>query len=81
MDKRSFLKKASVLGVLPFTYPKFIDFQTDQNKPIGLPSHASTQEVSSGDYWATIRDQYDLTSDYINLESGYYNIIPNFLIL
>ena len=76
MDKRSFLKKASVLGVLPFTYPKFIDFQTDQNKPIGLPSHASTQEVSSGDYWATIRDQYDLTSDYINLESGYYNIIP-----
>ena len=50
MDKRSFLKKASVLGVLPFTYPKLIDLQTDQNKPIGLPSHASTQEVSSGDY-------------------------------
>ena len=76
MDKRSFLKKASVLGILPFTYPKLIDLQTDQNNPIGLSNLASTQKTSAGDYWATIRDNYDLTSDYINLESGYYNIIP-----
>ena len=25
----------------------------------------------------TIRTHYTLTQDYINLESGYYNIIPN----
>ena len=43
MDKRSFLKKASVLGVLTFTYPKFIDLLTSQNKPIGITCHSSAQ--------------------------------------
>ena len=28
------------------------------------------------DYWNKIRDHYELKPDYINLESGYYNIIP-----
>ena len=27
--------------------------------------------------WQTVRTHYTLTQDYINLESGYYNIIPN----
>ena len=28
------------------------------------------------DFWLKIRQDYKLKPDYINLESGYYNIIP-----
>ena len=76
MDKRSFLKKASVLGVLPFTYPKFLgesDGSSKINKTMSVPGK-NTQ--SPADFWETIRSQYALTTDYINLESGYYNMIP-----
>ena len=27
-------------------------------------------------FWSSIRDQYLLKPDYINLENGYYNFIP-----
>ena len=32
--------------------------------------------MSDDEIWSTVRAQYDLKPDYINLESGYYNIIP-----
>ena len=28
------------------------------------------------DFWASIRNAYKLKPDYINLENGYYNFIP-----
>ena len=68
MDKRSFLKKAPILGVLPFFYPQIQDLSAEdiESKP------------SSGqDFWEEVRGQYALTSDFINLESGYYNIVPS----
>jgi len=76
MDKRSFLKKASVLGVLPFTYPKFFGPSTETPEPIDSNGLFWNNSEASSDFWDSIRSQYALTSDYINLESGYYNIIP-----
>ena len=68
MDKRSFLKKAPILGVLPFFYPKIEDLSAED-----IESKPSTGQ----DFWEEVRGQYALTSDFINLESGYYNIVPS----
>jgi selenocysteine lyase/cysteine desulfurase len=36
-----------------------------------------TKDVSKNeDFWQKVRSDYELKPDYINLESGYYNIIP-----
>lgn len=76
MNKRSFLKKASVLGLLPFTYPKFFEPTHGTRYAIDSGSAAGKHPEASLDFWQKIRNEYDLTSDYINLESGYYNITP-----
>ena len=68
MDKRSFLKKAPILGVLPFFYPEIEDLSAED-----IESKPSTGQ----DFWEEVRGQYALTSDFINLESGYYNIVPS----
>ena len=36
----------------------------------------NTENLSDNDFWKLVRSQYDLHPDFINLESGYYNIIP-----
>ena len=68
MDKRSFLKKAPILGVLPFFYPEIEDLSAED-----IESKPSTGQ----DFWEEVRGQYALTSDFINLESVYYNIVPS----
>ncbi|MDA9211982.1 aminotransferase class V-fold PLP-dependent enzyme, partial [Flavobacteriaceae bacterium] len=40
-------------------------------------SHSLPKTRSDEELWATIRSHYTLKDDYINLESGYYSIIPN----
>ena len=76
MNKRSFLKKASVLGLLPFTYPKFFEPTHEARNILESSPVAEEHPKAPLDFWQKIRSQYDLTTDYINLESGYYNIIP-----
>ena len=69
MNKRSFLKTIRNLSLTPLIIP---------TKPINyiglkelLPKKLSDQKL-----WEEIRSHYKLKPDYINLESGYYNIIP-----
>ena len=69
MDKRSFLKTTAALGALPFSGFAFAP------QPTTIPS--PLPKVTDATLWETVRAQYTLTQDYINLESGYYNIIPN----
>ena len=70
MDKRRFIKS---LGALSFSSlisaNKLSDF-----KPISktLPFINNEDKL-----WETVRSHYTLKDEYINLESGYYNIIPN----
>ena len=63
MNKRTFLKACTLLGA---SAPWF--------------SYAKTQTVESlasdEDFWEGIRGGYKLSPDFINLESGYYNITP-----
>ena len=70
MDKRRFIKS---LGALSFSPLIFANELTDF-KPISK----TLQFINNEDkLWKTVRSHYTLKEEYINLESGYYNIIPN----
>lgn len=71
MDKRSFLKNMTLLGLTGFT-----TFDALGNW-ISQFDHLSVDEVAKDeDFWAGIRSGYKLKPDYINLENGYYCILP-----
>ena len=70
MDKRRFIKSLGALSFSPLiSASKLTDF-----KPISksLPVIDNEDEL-----WKTVRSHYTLKDEYINLESGYYNIIPD----
>tara|TARA_A100001015_G_scaffold9805_1_gene11916 strand:+ start:5770 stop:6123 length:354 start_codon:yes stop_codon:yes gene_type:complete len=70
MDKRRFIKSLSALSFSPLiSASKLTDFE-----PIlkTLPVIDNEDEL-----WKTVRSHYTLKDEYVNLESGYYNIIPN----
>ena len=68
MKKRSFLKKLSSISLLGFIPNKIF------NNPL---EESDVQKSSSEDeFWKRIRSHYDLNDEFINLESGYYNIVP-----
>jgi selenocysteine lyase/cysteine desulfurase len=71
MKKREFIKKASlaVFGA-PF-YGSALAQGLSANEGIKPNQLASTE-----DFWLKVREDYKLKPDYINLENGYYNIIP-----
>jgi selenocysteine lyase/cysteine desulfurase len=71
MDKRRFLKTFSSLGVIPFIG----NFSSEYLHTGELDYSIDNSTEQS--FWKSIRNQYKLTSDFINLESGYYNIIPS----
>jgi len=70
MDKRRFIKS---LGALSFS-PLISASELTDFKPISknLPVINNEDEL-----WKTVRSHYTLKDEYINLESGYYNIIPD----
>jgi selenocysteine lyase/cysteine desulfurase len=71
MHKRQFLKNITLatLGT-PIAFSGFAKaFEAKKNiAPLEL--------AEAEDFWAQIRDQYLLKPDYINLENGYYNFLP-----
>jgi selenocysteine lyase/cysteine desulfurase len=70
MDKRRFIKS---LGALSFS-PLISATELSAYRPISktLPVINNEDEL-----WKTVRSHFTLKEEYINLESGYYNIIPN----
>ena len=70
MDKRRFIKS---LGALSFS-PLISANELTDFKPISKTLPVINNE---GELWKTVRSHYTLKEEYINLESGYYNIIPN----
>ena len=74
MKKRDFLKNIGALGLTPFIIP---EPAMGQSYLAPQESFSLTTEFKNeDDFWKTVRDQYDLNPNFINLESGYYNIIP-----
>jgi len=70
MDKRNFIKTLGALSFSPLVSTnKLIDLK---NLSQTLPHIKNDDEL-----WKTVRSHYTLKDEYINLESGYYNIVPN----
>ena len=70
MDKRRFIKSLGALSFSPLiSASELSDFQPISKN---LPFINNEDEL-----WKTVRSHYTLKDEYINLESGYYNIIPN----
>lgn len=69
MDKRTFLKQATLgsLGTLPFL---------NQIKSTISHFEKDADLSANEDFWAKIRNDYLLKPEYINLENGYYCMVP-----
>ncbi|MEQ9592188.1 MAG: aminotransferase class V-fold PLP-dependent enzyme [Cyclobacteriaceae bacterium] len=71
MDKRSFLKSLTVLGI--GASPSV----SAMGKLFESVAHTPAVELAKDeDFWAKIRSGYKLKPDYINLENGYYCFLP-----
>ncbi len=71
MDKRTFLKTSSLLGIGSITGMKGIE------ELVKSVTHVPAEQLAGDeDFWADIRKGYKLKPDYINLENGYYCIQP-----
>jgi selenocysteine lyase/cysteine desulfurase len=71
MNKRSFIKNATMTGI-------GATLGMDALAALFATKSGVTAETLASDeaFWKTIRKQYLLKPDYINLENGYYNFIP-----
>ncbi|MGL5891143.1 MAG: aminotransferase class V-fold PLP-dependent enzyme [Bacteroidia bacterium] len=72
MNKRTFLKKAGLLGLASLSSAPMLS-QMTSNQPHELPAG------SGDDFWREVRSGYDLPTEFINLENGYYCVQPNFI--
>ncbi len=71
MDKRSFLKNLTFLGL------GISPSVSAMEKLLDSVSHLPSSEVAMDeDFWAKIRGGYKLKPEYINLENGYYCFLP-----
>ncbi|MEL4454747.1 aminotransferase class V-fold PLP-dependent enzyme [Lutimonas vermicola] len=72
MDKRAFLKQLSLLGV-----GTSLSLMEGLAKNFDAVSHITPVELASNEnFWESIRKGYLLNKDYINLENGYYCMMP-----
>lgn len=71
MDKRTFLRNLGAGAVAALPFPTFISKLSAASLPYS-PLELSQNE----DFWAKIRADYFLKTDYINLEGGYYCMLP-----
>lgn len=71
MNKRTFLKRSlawAAAGTLPFdALAQWVRAHEGQS---------ASALASNENFWQGVRDEYRLKPDYINLENGYYNIMP-----
>jgi selenocysteine lyase/cysteine desulfurase len=71
MNKRTFLKNATALGV-----GSLMTFRTI-GKMVDAVAHLPAEAVAEDDdFWVRLRGGYKLKPDYINLENGFYCIMP-----
>ena len=71
MDKRTFLKSMSLAGL-----GGMLSFDSLAEVVNSVSAVPSAELAGDEEFWATIRQGYKLKPDYINLENGYYNFVP-----
>ena len=70
MKKRTFIKSFGAFSLIPF-------FNNTSEIFSETSSIDSLKKITEEDeLWQIVRSHYKLNPDYINLESGFYNIIP-----
>lgn len=73
MDKRTFLKSLTLLGISASSLPSYEALAEE----VSRISHLTPDEAAADEaFWAAIRSGYKLKPDYINLENGYYCFQP-----
>lgn len=71
MDKRSFLKSFALAGIgVPLSGNAMTEWINR------FSAYSADKLASNEDFWSGIRNGYKLKPDYINLENGYYNFLP-----
>ena len=70
MDKRNFIKNLGALSISPLILSS--EYKKWESINDVLPKIENEDKL-----WKTVRSHFTLKDNYINLESGYYNIIPN----
>jgi selenocysteine lyase/cysteine desulfurase len=71
MNKRSFIKTAALSGIGSAMGMDALASMFDAKKNV-----SATALAADDAFWKKIRNQYILKPDYINLENGFYNFIP-----
>ena len=71
MDKRTFLKDAGLLAL-----GGMLSFDSLAELVRSVSAVSSAELAGDEDFWALINKGYKLKSDFINLENGYYNFLP-----
>ncbi|MBL4905575.1 MAG: aminotransferase, partial [Flavobacteriaceae bacterium] len=71
MNKREFIKKISFATLAAPLFGSVLTSCVEEVADVPVKELAS-----NGDFWLKVRNDYVLKPEYINLESGYYNIIP-----
>jgi selenocysteine lyase/cysteine desulfurase len=71
MDKRDFIKKLSLATLAAPLSVSALDTWLIEFEHLPIDKLSTTE-----DFWLKVRQDYKLKPDYINLESGYYNIMP-----
>ena len=69
MDKRNFIKVLGGLSISPF-------LMGSSSKELLSLSNYLPKIENDEELWKVVRSHYKLKDDYINLESGYYCILP-----
>jgi selenocysteine lyase/cysteine desulfurase len=71
MDKRSFLKGLAFIGIGS-------SFKSDSFQSLikSIENKSAKELAMDEDFWSAVRSHYQLKPEYINLENGYYNILP-----
>src|ERR1035438_9921531 len=71
MNKRTFLKNSTLLGLGSIMSFKAL------SKMVDAVAHLPVEAVAEDDdFWRKVRGEYKLKREYINLENGYYCIMP-----
>jgi selenocysteine lyase/cysteine desulfurase len=71
MDKRTFLKDAGLAGL-----GCLLGFDRLAELVGSVSAMPAAELAGDEDFWASIRKGYKLRPDFINLENGYYNFLP-----
>ncbi|MCU0363105.1 MAG: aminotransferase class V-fold PLP-dependent enzyme [Bacteroidales bacterium] len=71
MDKRTFIKNTGIMGL-----GSMISLDNLEEMIQSVSSLSPSELAIDEDFWLTVRKGYRINPDYINLENGYYNFLP-----